>query len=131
LSPSALAEATQYPWPGNVRELFNCVARSVALAPGDRIEQLGLAQASTPSVSAPTSRPVATTSVDRPLKEHVAEIVAVAEKSYLVALLEQTGGSLTEAARLAGIDRKSIYNKMKAYGLSKEEFKQTGHSEES
>ncbi|MFN0062898.1 MAG: sigma-54-dependent transcriptional regulator [Myxococcaceae bacterium] len=111
LSPSAAAEATAYAWPGNVRELINAVSRAAALVQGERIETLGLDIRHPPLPE--------TLTVARPLREHM----AVAEREYLEALLSHTHGNLSEAAQIADVDRKSIYNKMKAHGLQREGFK--------
>ncbi len=125
LTADALDEALRYPWPGNVRELFNAVARATALAVDDRIDSLGLSnggQRPPPPPSAPDEVKVETL-LDLPLKDFVAQTLEAAEKNYLQQLLQRTGGVLGEAAKLAGINRKSVYNKMKAYGLDKSDFK--------
>jgi DNA-binding NtrC family response regulator len=120
LSSDALARAMAYGWPGNVRELFHRIERAVVLTTGDRIDDLEL-----PTTGVSLQVPAAAPSVDiaRPLKEVVSDAVSEAERRYLRALLEKTQGNLAETAKRAGVDRKSIYNKMKAYDLDKEAFK--------
>lgn len=46
------------------------------------------------------------------------------EQEYLRRLLEETGGRVGEAARRAGIDERTLYNKMRRYGLEKERFRE-------
>jgi DNA-binding NtrC family response regulator len=99
----------------------------VALTPGTQIETLDLPVTSG-AVAATAAPANADGWMDRPLKEFIASTVATAESNYLRRLLQSTNGSLSEAAKRAGVDRKSIYNKMKAYGLEKSEFKTKSNS---
>jgi DNA-binding NtrC family response regulator len=64
--------------------------------------------------------------LDRPLNEVRDAVVAELEKHSLHALLEQTRGRIGEAATRAGIDPRSIYNKMRRYGLDKSAYKKPG-----
>jgi DNA-binding NtrC family response regulator len=61
----------------------------------------------------------------RPLAEVRHSAVARAESAHLEALLRTTGGRIGETARRAGIDPRSLYTKMRRYGLRKEDFKGT------
>ena len=47
------------------------------------------------------------------------------ERKYLVELLDYTGGRIGEAAQLAGLTPRALYNKMKIHGLKKEDFKKS------
>jgi DNA-binding NtrC family response regulator len=103
----AMSMLRGYPWPGNVRELRNVVERSVVLAKGDWIEDKDLP----PYVRDPSLRP-------EKLVFSVGETtVADAEKELILKTLERAGNNKAEAARQLGVDVKTIYNKLKSYGI--------------
>jgi len=107
VSDEALAMLRAYPWPGNVRELRNVTERSVVLAKGDWIEESALP----PYVRNPSLRP-------EKLVFSVGETtVADAERELILRTLEHAGKNKAEAARQLGVDVKTIYNKLKAYGI--------------
>ncbi len=96
-----------YPWPGNVRELRNITERSVVLAKGEWIEESALP----PYVRNPALRA-------EKLVFSVGETtVADAERELILRTLEHAGRNKAEAARQLGVDVKTIYNKLKAYGI--------------
>ncbi|SHE49622.1 DNA-binding transcriptional response regulator, NtrC family, contains REC, AAA-type ATPase, and a Fis-type DNA-binding domains [Desulfacinum infernum DSM 9756] len=103
-SPDVMRVFLRHPWPGNVRELENTVEHAVVLARGPRVEVSDLpagvhdpAPGSAPSVSGLSM-------TDR-------ERVAIEEA------LRATGGNRKEAARLLGISRSALYNKMKKHRI--------------
>jgi DNA-binding NtrC family response regulator len=96
-----------YTWPGNVRELRNVIERSVVLTKGEWIEEKDLP----PYVRNPTLR-------GEKLVLSVGETtVADAERTLIIKTLEHAGNNKAEAARQLGVDVKTIYNKLKAYGI--------------
>jgi DNA-binding NtrC family response regulator len=96
-----------YSWPGNVRELRNVIERSVVLAKGDWIEEKDLP----PYVRDPSLR-------SEKLVFAVGETtVADAERELILKTLEKAGNNKAEAARQLGVDVKTIYNKLKSYGI--------------
>ena len=124
-----------YVWPGNVRELINVVERAVLLCRGSEVT---LADLPPPLVDpggttgdpagGPEEIPVTglpESWLERPLKEVRRDAVARIETAYLERLLERTGGRIGPAARQAGIDPRSLYSKMRQYGLRKESFRPT------
>lgn len=99
---SAAAEMlASHPWTGNLRELNNVVKRAVLLTRGKQITPLELSQAMPPSQPEPT------------MALHDED----SERSRIVAALRQTNGNKAAAARLLGIDRKTIYNKIERLGI--------------
>jgi DNA-binding NtrC family response regulator len=103
----ALTMLKAYPWPGNVRELRNIIERSVVLTKGDWIEEKDLP----PYVRNPALRA-------EKLVFSVGETtVADAERELILKTLEHAGKNKAEAARQLGVDVKTIYNKLKAYGI--------------
>lgn len=92
-----------YSWPGNLRQLKNIVKRATLLAQGSFItlNELGNElQESTPETS----------------PQHFALHDEAAEKKRILDALKQTGNNKSKAAMLLGIDRKTLYNKLKLYG---------------
>jgi len=96
--PQAAEMLTHYDWPGNLRELNNVVKRAVLLASDDYIRpadlSLALAALSQPAV--------------QPLHD------SGTERSRILSALRATGGNKSKAAALLHIDRKTLYNKLKA-----------------
>jgi DNA-binding NtrC family response regulator len=98
LSREALAALMHHPFPGNVRELENVVQAAVALAPADvitehdlRLDEVGGDQGDA--------------GVMLPLKE--------IERRHIDRVLRNVGGNRQEAAKILGIDRSTLYRKMR------------------
>ncbi|MEK6629880.1 MAG: sigma-54 dependent transcriptional regulator, partial [Acidobacteriota bacterium] len=106
ISSEALALLMRHDWPGNVRELRNVLERGMVVAQGSLImpEDLGLM----PSQRQPNAFDMGLT-LDEVEHRHVA------------AVLRHAGGNVTQAARLLDIDRVTLYNKIKKYGLRRTE----------
>lgn len=117
----ALSALVQYGWPGNVRELENAIERALAVSDGPRIELEAL-----PDEVAQTLRPRLTRGSETHLSYR--EVVDLARdrasREYLIALMRELGGNVTEAARRAGMERESMHRLLKKYGVKSEEFKQ-------
>ena len=99
ISDEAFKALETYQWPGNVRELENIIQRLVVMTEGHKIEVSDL-----PSLmrfSAPNC-----SSLDRSLKE--------VETGYIRNVLESVDGNKTQAARILGIDRKTLREKLKS-----------------
>jgi len=101
-SPEATDFLLRYNWPGNVRELENTIERAVILAQNPLIEVADL-----PQQNLVPAHPI---SPESSLKQ--------VEKNHILNVLIETGGNYTEAARILGISRMTLYNKAKAYGLN-------------
>ncbi|MCK8142325.1 sigma-54 dependent transcriptional regulator [Flavobacterium sp. I-SCBP12n] len=91
-----------YRWPGNLRELQNCIKRATLLSPGDFIEKEAL------PVEFFQQEKIETT--DFSLSEN--------EREAIVEALNRTNHNKTEAAKLLKINRKTLYNKLKLYGIN-------------
>ena len=97
--PDAMEQICRYRWPGNLREMRNAVMRAALLSQGEPIgvEHLGLEFATDKRVTAlhdPDS-----------------------ERAKIVAALQRCSGNKSRAAELLGIDRKTLYNKLKLYRI--------------
>jgi two-component system response regulator HydG len=110
-SEEAMARLEGYAWPGNVRELENAVERAVVLARGSLIEVQDL-----PSIVV-EGRPPADWVKAIPLGTPLAEV----EQRLLEETLRQTKGNKTLAAKLLGIDPKTVFRKVKQAEAGEEE----------
>lgn len=102
LDAAAAELLVQHSWPGNLRELNNVMKRAVLLARGRQITAAELQQA-----MGPVRQNAVLTLHDE-----------ADERQRIEEALRQTGGNKAKAARLLGIDRKTIYNKMEKWGMS-------------
>ena len=116
-SGTGIARLMAYSWPGNVRELRNVIARAVALAPGAAFDDMPILLASAASQPA---APTDGVDLDRPWAEVKGEVVDALERAYFERLIERHGGNLTEAARIAGLERKYLYRVMQRLGLRRD-----------
>ena len=106
ISPEALKLLENYSWPGNVRELANVIERAGVLAEGENL---------TPELfPQEILRPVSHSSDF--LEEEFLTLAEV-EKRRILQALEATGWKRGETARLLGIDRRTLYNKIRIYRL--------------
>jgi DNA-binding NtrC family response regulator len=131
IAPDALQALTEYPWPGNVRELLNVLERAVLLARDATIRPAdlppGFGGSTGGSASPQATGPTTPTDDDPlwalPLAEARARIVEAFERRYLARRLEETGGRIGAAAARAGVDPRTLYNKMREYRVRKEDFR--------
>lgn len=98
-----------YRWPGNIRELKNVVKRAVLLTQGDQIKENVL--------PVEILQPVDPVSLNQSDSLQLKDVVEQAETRAILKALEVTNNNKSKCAELLGIDRKTLYNKMNAYGL--------------
>jgi two-component system response regulator AtoC len=128
ISDQALQALCRYEWPGNVRELMNVIERAILLCKTDEISMAELPNVFRGDVSQ-TDIFFAGTQLDeadwlkKTLPEVKNEFMDRIEKRYLKLVLQKTKGRVDLAAQMAGIHPRGLYNKMKALGLHKEDFK--------
>ncbi len=106
--PQALMLLARYSWPGNIRELENTVERAVILCLGEQITPKELPPQMLPDDFKASSQS-ADSSGGLTLKDM--------ERDAIRATLEQTGGNKSKSAKLLGIARQTLLNKIKEYGL--------------
>ena len=97
--PEAMEKISQYTWPGNLREMRNTVMRAALLAQGNpiRVEHLGIDM-----------------NIDKPINIlHDPD----SERTKIVSALQKCLGNKSKAAAMLGIDRKTLYNKLKLYQI--------------
>jgi DNA-binding NtrC family response regulator len=123
ISEAAAQILLRYHWPGNVRELRNVIRRAVVLA-SDVIEpeHLSFLAADAPPTTAPGCESVP---IGLSLKEIAESAAANAERHAIRQALQVSGGNRSEAARRLRTDYKTLYLKMKQYGIPAAQFRKS------
>lgn len=111
-TPQAMDRLLKHTWPGNVRELENAVERAVILSPGEYISERDLPA----NIGQPPREKGQQTGPDIQAEENGS--LDDLEKSAVSKALARAGGNKSEAARLLGITRRTLYNKLEKYGLN-------------
>ncbi|MCU0724290.1 MAG: sigma-54 dependent transcriptional regulator [Planctomycetes bacterium] len=150
IAPGAMRAMCRYPWPGNVRELNNVIERAILLCDDTEITLSHLPESIADLASGPPGHPVAAPDEAEPpeapvtspasgpagrlalpevwltksLQEVRKSYLADLERQYIEGLLAATRGRIGEAARRAGLQERSLYEKMKQFGLRKEDYRQ-------
>ena len=109
VAPATLQLMERYPWPGNVRELENAIQRAIALSGGAK----ELKRESLLTLDPRWRGAVETPDEVRPLREVLREH----EIAHIQMALEQTGGHRTHTAKLLGISRKVLWEKLRDFDI--------------
>lgn len=113
-SREALNLFEQYPWPGNIRELENAVVRAAAMCDGTvRIQDL---PERIRNFQNPNGEPLDPTSESIEVKEEWPALAEI-EGRYVARVLVHTGGNKQAAARLLGVDRKTLDRMIKRHHI--------------
>ncbi|HEY6560266.1 MAG TPA: sigma-54 dependent transcriptional regulator [Polyangiaceae bacterium] len=110
LVSAAAEKLLSYDWPGNVRELENCMERAVALTRYDQVTVEDLPE----KVRNYQSSHVVVASDDPSELLPMQEV----ERRYIQRVLKSVGGNKTQAAKVLGFDRRTLYRKLERYGLA-------------
>jgi DNA-binding NtrC family response regulator len=102
IQPSAMGKLMRYAWPGNIRELQHTIERSVILSESDSID---------------SSLIITDSSQGNEIDEHSRYNLFENEKRLIVRAIEHTEGNIKLAASKLGINRSTLYDKMKRYGI--------------
>jgi two-component system response regulator HydG len=109
ISPAAAARLLGYGWPGNVRELRNCIERAVALAIREELMVDDLPEKvqehQRTELVVPSSQPDELV----PMEE--------VERRYILKVLDTLAGNKRQAAKILGMDRRTLYRKLEKYGV--------------
>jgi DNA-binding NtrC family response regulator len=106
LAPEVISKFIEYQWPGNVRELENMIERLMIISSEDEIGLDSLPAEIGDQASSAT-----------PLKHVLDRQAAGTEKEMIIEALERADGNRTKAAKLLGISRASLYNKINQYQI--------------
>ncbi len=111
LSPAAAERLVAYDWPGNVRELGNCLERAVALAHFEEIQVEDL-----PDKIRSRQAPRSTNINSNELPELLT--LEEVERRHTLRVLEACKSNRTDAAKILGLDRKTLYRKLLRWGMN-------------
>ncbi len=114
LSPRAMEVLTEYQWPGNVRELQNLMERLVSLASSDIVDTDDLPKEILENYELQHT----VISNDLPLKDARRQWIAKFERNYLLNLLMRCDGNISKVARIAQVNRMTIYRLLNTYNIS-------------
>lgn len=134
LSGETVEALCVYEWPGNVRELSNVIERAVLLCDENRLSLADLPfSVRAADVDAPALAPEQdnTDTTPRwpdglcrlPLRDARKQVVRAFEQHYFSTLLEATSGRVGETAKLAGMGRRSLYDRLQELGLDKKNYR--------
>jgi DNA-binding NtrC family response regulator len=106
------------PWPGNVRELKNCIERAVIFCDGHRLGlehlprqyKMGISEKDLASCTGESERP-------GNCRNSIDEACQDLERNMIIEAIGKAHGNRTEAARLLGIPRRTLYNKLERLGI--------------
>jgi len=111
VSAAAAERMMTYDWPGNVRELGNCLERAVALARFEEIQVEDL-----PEKIRSSRHRMSLSGTELPELLALEEI----ERRHVLRVLEACDGNRTDAAKMLGLDRKTLYRKLLRWGVNEE-----------
>ena len=125
-SSDAMEIIMSYDWPGNVRELHNVVERAVSFCEHDQVQPSDLPDhllvsraVGSSGMTRASGMPTALSSVSAslPFKDAKERLLESFEREYLIELLRKNNRNISQAAREAKIDRKSISRLLKKHGI--------------
>ena len=112
ISKEAMEKLIEYDWPGNVRELENCIERAVIFAKNSLIEKdslfIGL-----PAINIP----LANRNEQIEFNDSKPKSMKEMEHAHIIRVLKETDGNRTQAAKILGISRRTLQNKIKEYDI--------------
>jgi transcriptional regulator with GAF, ATPase, and Fis domain len=129
VSSGAMRELMTYDWPGNVRELKNVLERAAVMADDGHITSTGLERRGTvrePAVPPRSQRVTESFGTADVLEEdfHLDQCLADYEKKLILAALTEAGGVQSQAARILGINQRSLWHRIKKYGIDPKQIKE-------
>ncbi len=115
-TPQAMARLVAHDFPGNIRELDNMIQHAVVMAQGPMVQP--------EDIPVPGTRDAADEmDTARPYRELKAELLDRFEREYLAALLHAHHGNLAAASRVAGMDRKNLWQLLRKHGVDPSRFR--------
>ncbi|HKY20126.1 MAG TPA: sigma-54 dependent transcriptional regulator [Vicinamibacterales bacterium] len=116
LTPSAERILVSGTWNGNVRELRNVVERACILADSEFISEREFASSLSQNGS-PARQAVAVRGLQDDAAQAAGDALSTVERDHILDVLARAGGNKAKAARILGLDRRSLYRRLDAYGL--------------
>jgi DNA-binding NtrC family response regulator len=122
VDPEAMQALVDYEWPGNVRQLENAIERACITARDGFIRKSDLPE-EVLRRKGTGKKGSLLVDLSRPLPEQLAALTAAFEQRYLRKALRRTRGHVGRCAKLSGLSRRSVTEKISVYKIDKEEFK--------
>jgi transcriptional regulator with PAS, ATPase and Fis domain len=122
LSDASIAFLRSRPWRGNVRELQNVIEHVAVLAEPDQVIQPNDIPIYEDNTEYSSDSTLATPVLDEAYHIGKDRVVAQFEKEYLTRLIGRAGGNMSKAARLANIDRTTLYRLMDKHNFQRDEL---------
>ena len=120
IAPEAMDVLLAYQWPGNIRQLENAMERACVTSRDGWIRPENLPPE---IVSAPAPKMRFPVDLSRPLTEQLPEVIAQFEERYLRRAMKKARGHIGRTARITGLSRRSISEKLTQYKIDKAQFK--------
>lgn len=116
-TPAALQKLADYHWPGNVRELENVIERALILSPDKNVIDVPQLDFGPRGQQQPPDK-VAVSSEDTASREQsLVTKLRTTEKQEIISAVDEANGNIAKAARSLGINRSTLYYRMKKHGL--------------
>ncbi|RMF56729.1 MAG: sigma-54-dependent Fis family transcriptional regulator [Calditrichaeota bacterium] len=120
IDPEAMELLMSWDYPGNIRELENLIERAVALERGSVLTRQSFPlEMNSTTEQLPFDVPILT----KNFQEAKRRVIDAFEKKYLTRLLEETGGNVSHAARISGLERQSFQRLMKKHNITSSQFR--------
>jgi DNA-binding NtrC family response regulator len=120
IGPDTMDVLAKYPWPGNVRQLENAIERACITA---RDGVISPAHLPADISGRKDSKPAIPIDLTRPLPVQLSEFTAAFEERYLRRALKKTRGHVGKCAKISGLSRRSITDKIAQYQIDKDAYK--------
>ena len=120
ISVRAMDQLMKHHWPGNVRELENVLERAFVTTDGDTIDTMIF---STDTQDTSTVGSLYSVDIDIPFSVARSVVVNRFEKAYLFEALKRYNGNVSKAAKETGVNPRTLWRKINAYGLDYARFK--------
>ena len=125
LRGQALDWLVNHSWPGNVRELENLIHRSIVTSPGSDLDLFHARSMNGGSAEPRTLMNGHDPCRARTFQEAKDRFVTEFERDYLIDVMEKAGGNVTQAARLAGKERRALGKLLRKHAIASDDF--AGH----
>lgn len=121
LSPELIAYLQECHWEGNVRELENTIVQGILFSPSDTLRPEDLRR--NREEKSPSGSVWLPQIESLPYKTAKEKVLREFNECYIGSLLAETGGNVSRAARMCGMERQALQQVMRRYGISAEDFR--------
>jgi DNA-binding NtrC family response regulator len=126
LSDSSIAFLRSRPWRGNVRELQNVIEHVVVLAEPEQAIEPNMIPIYDDNTDWPAESAASAAVLDEAFHTAKDNVIAQFEREYLIRLVSRAGGNMSKAARLAGVDRTTLYRLMDKHNFQRDDLARKG-----